>query len=76
MLELRNISFYYEEKHKILDHVSLSFPRHGLVMIEGESGSGKSTLLSLLHHEKEVKEGDIFMWCGLSRLWSFFSFID
>ena len=62
MLELRNISFYYEEKHKILDHVSLSFPRHGLVMIEGESGSGKSTLLSLLHHEKEVKEGDILFF--------------
>lgn len=62
MLELRNVSFYYEEKHKILDHVSLSFPRHGLVMIEGESGSGKSTLLSLLHHEKEVKEGDILFF--------------
>lgn len=62
MLELRNVSFYYEEKHKILDHVSLSFPSHGLVMIEGESGSGKSTLLSLLHHEKEVKEGDILFF--------------
>ena len=36
MLELRNVSFYYEEKHKILDHVSLMFPSHGLVMIEGE----------------------------------------
>lgn len=62
MLELRNVSFYYEEKHKILDHVSLSFPSHGLVMIEGESGSGKSTLLSLLHHDKEVKEGDILFF--------------
>ena len=62
MLELRNVSFYYEEKHKILNHVSLSFPSHGLVMIEGESGSGKSTLLSLLHHEKEVKEGDILFF--------------
>lgn len=62
MLELRNVSFYYEEKHKILDHVSLSFSSHGLVMIEGESGSGKSTLLSLLHHEKEVKEGDILFF--------------
>ncbi len=62
MLELRNVSFYYEEKHKILDHVSLMFPSHGLVMIEGESGSGKSTLLSLLHHEKEVKEGDILFF--------------
>lgn len=62
MLELRNVSFYYEEKHKILDHVSLSFPSHGLVMIEGASGSGKSTLLSLLHHEKEVKEGDILFF--------------
>lgn len=62
MLELRNVSFYYEEKHKILDHISLSFPSHGLVMIEGESGSGKSTLLSLLHHEKEVKEGDILFF--------------
>ena len=62
MLELRNVSFYYEEKHKILDHVSLSFSSHGLVMIEGESGSGKSTLLSLLHREKEVKEGDILFF--------------
>lgn len=62
MLELRNVSFYYEEKHKILDHISLSFSSHGLVMIEGESGSGKSTLLSLLHHEKEVKEGDILFF--------------
>lgn len=69
MLELKNATFFYEENHLLLDHVNVSFPSHGLIMIEGESGSGKSTLLSLLHHEKGLKEGEIlFHQCPFSTM--------
>ena len=34
--------------HKILDNISISFPRNGLITICGDSGCGKTTLLNCL----------------------------
>lgn len=65
MIELKNISKRFSVEKRsfyVLKDVSFTLPNHGFIVIEGASGSGKSTLLSLLHHEKEVKEGDILFF--------------
>lgn len=46
MLEIRNLSKNYDEK--VLNHISVRFPSHGLVTITGDSGCGKSTLLQII----------------------------
>jgi energy-coupling factor transport system ATP-binding protein len=43
-LELIDISFSYDGKHKILDHASLSLPEGAVASVSGKSGCGKSTL--------------------------------
>ncbi|MDO4288574.1 MAG: ABC transporter ATP-binding protein [Eubacterium sp.] len=45
--ELKNVNFAYEDE-KILDDVSLVFPKGKIIGLHGKSGSGKSTLLKLL----------------------------
>ncbi len=47
MLELKNVSFSYNEK-KILDNINVTFEPRNVYAIKGESGSGKTTLLSIL----------------------------
>ncbi len=52
MLEIRDICKTYRAKAgvevKALDHVSLTFPDHGMIFLLGKSGSGKSTLLNVV----------------------------
>ena len=57
-LELKNISFSYDEK-KILENINLSIPRGSIISIEGESGSGKSTLLDLITGLQKPSAGQI-----------------
>ena len=57
-LELKNISFSYDEK-KILENINLSIPRGSIISIEGESGSGKSTLLDLITGLQKPSVGQI-----------------
>jgi ABC-type lipoprotein export system ATPase subunit len=46
MLSFTDVGFSYGEQ-KIFEHLSLSLPETGLVIITGKSGSGKTTFLSL-----------------------------
>ncbi len=51
MIELLSISKDYilkRTKSRILDNISLSFPRSGMYFLLGQSGSGKTTLLNIL----------------------------
>lgn len=59
-LDLRNISFGYEEK-KILDEVNLFVEGNGLYSIVGKNGCGKTTLLKLLLKYYEPKSGSIYI---------------
>lgn len=59
MIEVKNLSFAYEEKHCVLHDVSFSIPRGQFVSIIGHNGSGKSTLAKLLAGLIEVKVGSI-----------------
>ena len=47
-IELKDVSFGYEGRAKVLEHVNLCIPAGTTVAIVGETGSGKSSLLKLL----------------------------
>ncbi|MFT8401548.1 MAG: ABC transporter ATP-binding protein [Lentilactobacillus diolivorans] len=48
VLQTKDLSFSYDAKKPILNHVNLTFLRNKKYLILGESGAGKSTLLKLL----------------------------
>lgn len=55
-LELKNVTFSYDDRGVILDNVSLKIEKNSIVGIVGKSGSGKSTLVDLilgLYHPDE-----------------------
>ncbi len=60
-IELRNISFSYNENVKVLNNISLKISAGKKVAIVGESGSGKSTLLKLIGRFYDVTKGEIFI---------------
>lgn len=47
-IEVRDVSFQYGCRTKVLNKLDLRFPAGKVVAVVGESGSGKSTLLKLL----------------------------
>ncbi|MCR4879364.1 MAG: ABC transporter ATP-binding protein [Bacilli bacterium] len=47
MIEVKNLSVSFKEQ-KVLDSISFSLPRHGLIAIVGPSGCGKTTLFNCL----------------------------
>jgi ATP-binding cassette subfamily B protein len=59
-LQIKNLSFSYDDITDILKNVSLNIKAKEKVMIIGKSGSGKSSLAGLLMHYYEVKRNKIF----------------
>ncbi|MDD5156708.1 ATP-binding cassette domain-containing protein [Sulfurimonas sp.] len=58
-IELRSISFEYEENKSILKNISLVIKKGQKIAFVGESGSGKSTLLDLIMGLYRPKNGAI-----------------
>ncbi len=56
-LRMENVSFSYDGKRRVLDKVSMNFPREGMTSIVGESGSGKSTVVGLIFGGLRPDEG-------------------
>ena len=48
LLEIKNLSFSYEEDKPIFKNLNLSFDKGRIIALAGESGCGKSTLLKLI----------------------------
>lgn len=63
IIELKNLTFYYDEGKNILNNVSMKIPRGSRVGIIGESGSGKSTILKILCGFYHMEQGEFF-WNG------------
>lgn len=59
MLEVKNISFGYEEQ-QVLTSVSFKTQAGTNLAIIGESGSGKSTLLNLIYGQFDLNSGEIW----------------
>lgn len=60
-IELRDVSFGYEEGKDVLHHVSARFEAGRAYVIVGGSGSGKSTLLNLLLAENTGYRGSVLL---------------
>lgn len=60
-IEIKDISFEYEEDKNVLSHFSLSIQPNQKLGIVGYSGSGKSTLVNLLLRFYDVNDGGIYI---------------
>ena len=60
-INIRNLSFSYNQQKNILNNISLSIQRGDKVLILGPSGSGKSTLLKILYKYYNINRGMIYI---------------
>ena len=58
-VEFKDISFSYDGKKEVLQHINLTVPKGKTVALVGKSGSGKFTLVDLLPRYQDVQEGTI-----------------
>jgi len=58
-IEIKDISFGYEDSRNVLKRVSLDIKQGEMIGIVGRSGVGKSTLINLLMRLYDTDEGDI-----------------
>ena len=58
--KLLNISKKYQNQ-TVLDDISFSLPRNGLIVIKGKSGCGKSTLLNIIFGIVKPDKGKILI---------------
>lgn len=61
IIEVKDLSFEYEQGLKTIDHISFHIEKGSYVAILGHNGSGKSTIAKLLIGLLEKKSGDIFV---------------
>lgn len=60
-IEYRNVSFGYDDEHKVLDNVSINIKAGQSIALVGPSGGGKTTLCSLLPRFYDVTSGSIMI---------------
>jgi ATP-binding cassette subfamily B protein len=58
-LELRDVTFAYNGRTPVIQHLSLDIPAGKTIAIVGSTGSGKSTLVKLLLRLYEIQGGTI-----------------
>ncbi|NET11953.1 MAG: ABC transporter ATP-binding protein, partial [Okeania sp. SIO1H6] len=58
-LELKNVTFAYQENFPVVQNISLKIPAGKTIGIVGSTGSGKSTIVKLLLRFYEVQSGEI-----------------
>ncbi|MCI9625516.1 MAG: ABC transporter ATP-binding protein [Clostridia bacterium] len=61
VLELRNVTFAYEQGKNVLQDVNLQIRKGEKIAFVGESGSGKSTIVKLLLRFYDVQQGQVLL---------------
>ena len=61
VLEVRNLSFAYEENKNVLENISFAVRKGEMLSIVGKNGAGKSTLSSLICGFYKPDEGQILL---------------
>lgn len=60
-VDIRDISFFYDDHHPVLTHFSLTVQKGEFVTLTGRTGAGKSTLFKLLLGLYEPQAGTLFV---------------
>lgn len=60
-IEFKNVSFEYQNGHKVLKNISFSIDPGENVAFVGENGAGKSTIIKLICRFYDVTEGEILI---------------
>jgi ABC-type bacteriocin/lantibiotic exporter with double-glycine peptidase domain len=58
-ISFNNISYSYDDYHKVIDNLSLNLRLNNHYIIKGSTGSGKSTLFKMLNHNINDYKGTI-----------------
>lgn len=58
-IEIKNITFAYQERSPVIQDLSLKIPAGQTIAIVGSTGSGKSTVVKLLLRLYEIQSGSI-----------------
>ena len=61
ILQVKNLSYSYNDGHKALNNVSLEIEKGDMVCLLGKNGAGKSTLFLHFNGIFEPNEGEIFI---------------
>ncbi len=60
-ISFKNVSFSYDNKVKVLDHLNLNIEAGTKIGLVGETGSGKSTILSLISRFYDINAGKLLI---------------
>ncbi len=60
-IEIKNITFAYQERNPVIQDLSLKIPAGQTIAIVGSTGSGKSTIVKLLLRLYEIQSGHIIL---------------
>jgi ABC-type multidrug transport system, ATPase and permease components len=60
-IQLKNVTFGYQEHKNIFSNITLTIHKHEKVAFIGESGIGKSTLADIIMGLYSLKQGDIYI---------------
>ncbi len=61
MIELKNVSMFYEDGNPALRNIDLTIEDKEFVFIVGQSGAGKTTLTKLIIAEERVSDGEMYV---------------
>ncbi len=61
MIEFKELSFFYHQTRKVINHFDLTITPHEKIALVGSSGAGKSTIIKLLLRQHDVTSGKIMI---------------